>query len=109
MEKMKNIAISFVLLLFVFLLLLFIATIFKSLLFTKIFGGVAILLTALLTLVGYLFTKMSYKGIGVKGPLFVPKALGVGITINPYHWLGKCIWLGLELLLIVVLIQFLLA
>lgn len=51
-------------------------------------------------------TQTHYKNVASKyDPLFIPKFFGVGITINPFNFFGKLIWIGLIIFLITILIS----
>ncbi|EOT44554.1 hypothetical protein [Enterococcus columbae] len=106
--KIEKYTIVFVIALVLDIVMLFISTYLKNMFFTKLFGATGIALTLLITSIGYFITKKYYKEIGEKGPLFVPKVMGVGFTINPYNFLGKCVWIGLQIALIIIFVCFIL-
>ncbi|MCH4171351.1 MAG: hypothetical protein LKF36_09015 [Lactobacillus sp.] len=43
-----------------------------------------------------------------KGPLFIPKSFGYGLSINPYHPVGKVIWGLLGAVIVFFLVKFIL-
>lgn len=62
-------------------------------------------ITEVILLMAYQLAKYYYHGIfDVNGPLFVPKVIGIGFTINPYHRLGKYIWFGLMLVIFLMIL-----
>lgn len=64
----------------------------------KVVTVTLMLLTEVILVMAYKLARYYYQGIFDKdAPLFVPKAIGSGFTINPYHRLGKYIWFGLML------------
>ena len=64
----------------------------------KVVTVTLMLLTEVILVMAYKLARYYYQGIFDKdAPLFVPKAIGIGFTINPYHRLGKYIWFGLML------------
>ncbi|MEQ3507218.1 hypothetical protein [Enterococcus cecorum] len=59
----------------------------------KVVTVTLMLLTEVILVMAYKLARYYYQGIFDKdAPLFVPKAIGIGFTINPYHRLGKYIW-----------------
>lgn len=108
MIKIRKYIVIFTIALFGDIIMIFVASYLRNLFLAKLFGGIGIVLTFLVTMIGYFVTKKYYEAMGKNGPLFIPKIMGVGFTINPYHFLGKCVWLGLQILLIVVFICFML-
>ena len=64
----------------------------------KVVTVTLMLLTEVILVMAYKLARYYYQGIFDKDtPLFVPKAISIGFTINPYHRLGKYIWFGLML------------
>lgn len=52
----------------------------------KVVTVTLMLLTEVILVMAYKLAKYYYQGIfDENAPLFVPKAIGIGFTINPYH------------------------
>ncbi|WP_291293174.1 helix-turn-helix transcriptional regulator [Enterococcus sp.] len=58
----------------------------------NILGTIVILICIPLMGASYVVYKSFYQANGAQ-PLFIPKAYGIGLTINPNHPMGKVIWL----------------
>ncbi|KAF1296219.1 hypothetical protein BAU15_10560 [Enterococcus sp. JM4C] len=71
----------------------------------NIMGSLGIAVCIPLALSSYIIYKSFYKS-DHKGPqpLFIPKAYGIGISINPNHPVGKLIWILLGVALVALLI-----
>ena len=75
----------------------------------KVVTVTLMLLTEVILVMAYKLAKYYYQGIfDENAPLFVPKAIGIGFTINPYHCLGKYIWFGLMLAIFLLMLPALL-
>lgn len=71
---------------------------FKSQLNENILATIVILICIPLVISSYILYKSFYKrDDDGPQPLFIPKAYGPRLTINPNHSIGKIIWLGIGL------------
>ena len=77
------------------LVIIILATIFfKSLVNEQLTGLLVLVFTTILVILSYFKTVQFYsKQPGNKQPLLIPKVVGIGLTINPNHPIGKIIWL----------------
>ncbi len=67
---------------------------FKKQLYENILATIVILISIPLVASSYILYKSFYKNeSNVPQPLFIPKAYGLGLTINPNHPIGKIVWL----------------
>lgn len=74
----------------------------------KYIGIFIVFMTILLVYTSLKITQSNYKNFFNKtnpGPLLIPKAYGVGITINPFHFLGKIFYFLFILFLIGLMIK----
>ena len=66
----------------------------KKQLYENILATIVILISIPLVASSYILYKSFYKNeSNVPQPLFIPKAYGLGLTINPNHPIGKIVWL----------------
>ncbi|MGM0124029.1 hypothetical protein IGI37_001403 [Enterococcus sp. AZ194] len=88
---------SILLIIFICLIQLFL----QSRVNDNIMGLLVIAICLPLAVSSYILYKSFYKkDEGTPQPLFVPKAYGIGITVNPNHPAGKLIWFLLGLMLL---------
>ncbi|BAL61368.1 helix-turn-helix transcriptional regulator [Melissococcus plutonius] len=98
-----------VILLLMFIPILFIPLFGKHVMVVKYIGIFVVLMSICLLYFSLKLVQTYYKDVADKnGPLFIPKAFGIGITINPFNFWGKVIWLSLIAFLVVLVIKMIL-
>ncbi|AIM25442.1 helix-turn-helix domain-containing protein [Melissococcus plutonius] len=98
-----------VILLLMFIPILFIPLFGKHVMVVKYIGIFVVLMSICLLYFSLKLVQTYYKDVADKnGPLFIPKAFGIWITINPFNFWGKVIWLSLIAFLVVLVIKMIL-
>lgn len=98
-----------VILLLMFIPILFIPLFGKHVMVVKCIGIFVVLMSICLIYFSLKLVQTYYKDVADKNsPLFIPKAFGVGVTINPFNFWGKFIWLSLIIFLVGLVIKMIL-